>query len=225
MPPRLGKEEVEAGLQRAAVDHRLEPTVGERRVGAAEGIARQFRDAVRRPRCISCKHAVAVQHQIAPGADRASPARLRTSPESAPIEMSSVIKAPSKPICLRIMLSITVLESVAGASIVDVQKHDVRRSSRAGPASPAAGTGVKSCASSSAIVASTCGTSWWLSTVARPWPGMCLMTGSTPPGEDVRRSARRPASRPSRRPCRVPGRRSQASRPRPGCRARAGNRR
>ena len=40
---------------------------------------------------------------------------------------------------------------------------------------------MKSCASSSAIVASTCGSSLWLSTVARPWPGMCLITGSRPP--------------------------------------------
>ena len=30
-------------------------------------------------------------------------------------------------------------------------------------------------------LALTTGRAWWLSTSARPWPGMCFITGSTPP--------------------------------------------
>src|ERR1700704_3169321 len=41
--------------------------------------------------------------------------------------------------------------------------------------------GTKSTASSSCRVAVTTGRSKWLSAVARPCPGICLMTGSTPP--------------------------------------------
>ena len=39
----------------------------------------------------------------------------------------------------------------------------------------------KSVASSVARSVSTTGSSPWLSAVARPWPGRCLSTGSTPP--------------------------------------------
>ena len=39
----------------------------------------------------------------------------------------------------------------------------------------------KSVASSVARSVSTTGSFWWLSAVARPWPGMCLSTGKTPP--------------------------------------------
>ena len=41
--------------------------------------------------------------------------------------------------------------------------------------------GRKSVRASSALPASTRGCSRWLSHSARPWPGRCLMTGSTPP--------------------------------------------
>ncbi len=41
--------------------------------------------------------------------------------------------------------------------------------------------GRKSCDSSSARLARTVGSSRWLSVSARPWPGMCFITGSTPP--------------------------------------------
>ena len=41
--------------------------------------------------------------------------------------------------------------------------------------------GAKSVAERSACEAVTTGKSRWLSASARPWPGMCLMTGITPP--------------------------------------------
>ena len=41
--------------------------------------------------------------------------------------------------------------------------------------------GAKSMRDNSSCPASTTGRSKWLSTVARPWPGMCLITGATPP--------------------------------------------
>ena len=41
--------------------------------------------------------------------------------------------------------------------------------------------GTKSLFDSSAYGVATTGRSRWLSAVARPWPGMCLMTGTTPP--------------------------------------------
>ena len=50
--------------------------------------------------------------------------------------------------------------------------------------------GTKSCRSSSARDASTTGRSWWLSAAARPCPGMCLMTGSTPPAISPSAAAR-----------------------------------
>ena len=47
--------------------------------------------------------------------------------------------------------------------------------------------------SSSASLASTTGNSLWLSTIARPWPGMCLMQPTTPPRASP--SSDRPAQR------------------------------
>ena len=49
-----------------------------------------------------------------------------------------------------------------------------------------AANGRKSRAASASRLAVTTGSSRWLSTLARPWPGMCLTTGTTPP-------ARRPS--------------------------------
>ena len=50
--------------------------------------------------------------------------------------------------------------------------------------------GAKSQASSSSIAVSTTGRSWWLSEKARPWPGMCLMIGRTPPASRPSAAAR-----------------------------------
>ena len=57
--------------------------------------------------------------------------------------------------------------------------------------SASARNGTKSVRSSSARGASTTGSSRWLSARARPWPGMCLITGSTPPVEKPSAAARR----------------------------------
>ena len=48
-----------------------------------------------------------------------------------------------------------------------------------------AAKGAKSRAASSSRLAATTGSSRWLSARARPWPGMCLTTGRTPPGEQA----------------------------------------
>ncbi len=67
--------------------------------------------------------------------------------------------------------------------------------------SASAVNGAKSCASSSARSTVDRGRSLWLSTVARPWPGICLSTGNTPPASSPSATAapsRRSPSRGSR---------------------------
>ena len=92
---------------------------------------------------------------------------------------SSLITKPVKPIRSRITSPIIAGEVLAG-----------RRSSKAGNSTWAvmargawrsAWKGRKSTAASSEGAASMRGRARWLSAVARPWPGTCLMTGSTPP--------------------------------------------
>ncbi len=60
-------------------------------------------------------------------------------------------------------------------------------------ASARARKGSKSVASSTASGVVTRGVSKWLSAVARPWPGMCLITGATPPAS-MPSSAARPSA-------------------------------
>src|SRR5215469_2748704 len=111
-------------------------------------------------------------------------ARTRAAivPAIAPMEMSSVIKTPSKPTNPRITSRTIVAEIVAGAtgSIAEDTIWAVMASGRWLSARNAA----KSVSSSVARSAWTVGNPEWLSTVARPWPGICLTTGRTPPARN-----------------------------------------
>ena len=101
---------------------------------------------------------------------------------------SSLISRPSKPMLPRMTSSVTRLEMLAGASASIGGEHDMRRHRRG--QSGKSRNGTKSEASSSSRVAVTTGRSKWLSAMARPCPGMCLMTGSTPPGHQAFRHRR-----------------------------------
>src|SRR5262245_57306530 len=106
-------------------------------------------------------------------------ARSANEPPRAFMPRSSLITKPVKPIRFRITSPIITGETLDG-----------RRSSKAGMRTWAviargawrsARKGRKSTASSSDRLASMQGSARWLSAPARPWPGTCLMTGSTPP--------------------------------------------
>src|SRR5262247_1377207 len=108
-------------------------------------------------------------------------ARVRSPivPLSAPIEMSSLINAPENPIDLRITSPIIVGDAVAGA----VGSSAVNTTWAVIPSGrwPSGRKAAKSVASSVAPSVVTTGSFSWLSAMARPCPGMCLRTGSTPP--------------------------------------------
>src|SRR5208282_3524168 len=108
-------------------------------------------------------------------------ARVRspTEPDRAPMAISSLINRPSKPIESRITSRTIVAETVAGAMrsiAVNTTFAVMARGSEASGRKAA-----KSVASSTARSTLTTGSLLWLSAVARPWPGMCLTTGNTPP--------------------------------------------
>ena len=111
----------------------------------------------------------------------ASAARVRSAiePESAPIETSSLINSPSNPMKPRITSRIIVAEVVAGST----GSMAVKTTCAVIPNGKffSGRNAAKSVASSVARSACTTGSCSWLSAVARPWPGMCLSTGSTPP--------------------------------------------
>ena len=220
---RLGEKRVEARLERLPVDVLAAPA--ERRAPHRCGGARRRQAPARRRRSRRLRPARRCSEERGRSRRAIAPsARSRRSPESAPMEMSSVIKAPSKPIRSRMMLTMTALESVAGAPSSTSEKTTcaVMPSGHFGASSR---NGAKSCASSSASVASTRGSSLWLSTRARPWPGMCFITGSRPPL--IRPSICAPPSvaTESSVPARACGRRSPPCRPRSARRAPARSRR
>src|SRR5580704_12442659 len=105
--------------------------------------------------------------------------RADSEPDRACMEMSSLIKRPRNPIESRITPPTIPADKVAGAtgSMALNTTCAVMPSGR-----PARGRkAAKSVASSVARSAVTTGSRLWLSAVARPWPGMCLSTGRTPP--------------------------------------------
>src|SRR5580692_3308607 len=116
-------------------------------------------------------------------------ARSASEPDSAAIETSSLIRSPENPIESRITCCTIVTEVVAGAtgSIALNTTCAVIPSGRPASVRNAA----KSVSSSVARSVPTTGSFWWLSAVARPWPGMCLSTGRTPPS--IRPAANAPA--------------------------------
>src|ERR1051326_472451 len=122
----------------------------------------------------------------------ASAARLRARmvPLSASMEMSSVISTPSNPISPRITSRTIVTEVVAGVAGSMAVKTTWAVIASGTPASRRKAR--KSVASRLARSASTTGSSRWLSAMARPCPGLCLTTGSTPPSR--RPSATAPAN-------------------------------
>jgi len=93
--------------------------------------------------------------------------------------VSSLKMSPSKPISPRMISPTTRGDVVAGAvsSIAEKTTCAVIAIGR----SRSALKGRKSRAASASRDAATIGNSRWLSTFARPWPGMCLTTGATPP--------------------------------------------
>src|SRR5271169_985881 len=108
-------------------------------------------------------------------------ARVRSpsDPDNAPMEMSSLISRPLKPIESRITSRTIVAETVAGATgstAVNTTCAVIAIGSAASGRNAA-----KSVASRTARSALTTGSAAWLSAVARPWPGMCLSTGRMPP--------------------------------------------
>src|SRR5215212_5518330 len=111
----------------------------------------------------------------------ASAARTRSPivPDSAPIDRSSLISSPLKPIESRITCATIVAEVVAGA----MGSNAVNTTCAVMPIGSCASgrNAAKSLTSSNARSALTTGSCWWLSAVARPWPGKCLSTGNTPP--------------------------------------------
>ena len=134
-----------------------------------------------------------------------APARSAKPPSSAFIDRSSVISSPSKPISSRISRT-TAGDWVAGRVRVDgrvdhVGRHRHRqvgeRPERREVAPPAPRAAPRPAAASR-----------WLSSAARPCPGMCFITGSTPPASEPlgdgaadRRDLRRDRRR--RRGCRI----------------------
>ena len=167
--------------------------------------------AGRRPRrthrgaCCTCEHAVEALPRAAarasartprrppfryafrcnegPGRSRpraAAAARAPTGPVNAPMDRSSLTSSPSKPIAPRT----AVFDHGRGERTRPLGVE--RGCSKHGPSGPPARRaarerGTKSRARSAASGASTCGSTAWLSLVARPWPGMCLTAGTIPP--------------------------------------------
>ena len=115
--------------------------------------------------------------------------RSPSAPPSARIDRSSEISTPSKPISPRMTSAITLRDNVAGARRIDRRVDDMG-GHRPGHRRPARGTARNRVRASSSRPVSTTRQAWWLSTWARPWPGMCLMTGSTPPASSPSHTAR-----------------------------------
>src|SRR5580692_3135608 len=138
--------------------------------------------------CISASSPLQCKTMSQPAATAAA-VRSDSEPDKAPMEMSSLIKRPRKPIESRITPPTITADKVAGAtaSMALNTTCAVMPSGR-----PASGRkAAKSLASSVARSVATTGSRLWLSAVARPWPGICLSTGSTPPS--ARPSAMAPA--------------------------------
>ena len=107
----------------------------------------------------------------------AAEARAPTSPDSAFIEMSSVIRRPWNAMRCRISATIAA-EVVAGSG--STASNTICAVMPMGRSASAA-KGAKSVAVRSASDAGVKGSAWWLSVRPRPWPGMCFITGRTPP--------------------------------------------
>jgi hypothetical protein len=106
-------------------------------------------------------------------------ARSAKVPDRAFMLRSSLISSPSNPISPRMMSCVTRRDVLAGASAsMDV---NTTCAVMAAGMSASALNGAKSVAESVACGSVTTGSSRWLSAVARPCPGMCLITGKTPP--------------------------------------------
>ena len=100
-------------------------------------------------------------------------------PDSAFMPRSSLISRPSKPIAPRMISAVTRAEMLAGRS--GSMASNTTCAVMAAGRSARRRNVAKSVRSRSARDAETTGSSRWLSLVARPCPGMCLITGSTPP--------------------------------------------
>ncbi|MNV82087.1 hypothetical protein D3C71_1758000 [compost metagenome] len=114
-------------------------------------------------------------------------ARSVRVPDRAFIDRSSDMIRPENPRCSRIR-RMPFFEVVAGrlASMAVKTTWAVMAIGM----SDRALNGAKSQASSVSRSVSTTGRSWWLSEKARPWPGMCLMIGRTPPASRPSAAAR-----------------------------------
>ena len=134
--------------------------------------------------------AVAMQGEIAAGVERSPRPLARALPPSARIDRSSETRTPSKPIWPRMTSAITRRDNVAGDRRIDRRSRRHARSSpkASRPARETARNRVR--ASSSIAGLDRRGRRRWLSTCARPWPGICLMTGSTPPSSSPAHTAR-----------------------------------
>ena len=116
-------------------------------------------------------------------------ARSAMLPDSACMPRSSLISRPSKPMPPR-MISLVTRARDAGRRVgIDGREHHVRRHRRRQVGQRAERGEIRGLQLVPARAVTT-GRSRWLSLVARPCPGMCLMTGSTPPAMSPRATAR-----------------------------------
>ena len=101
------------------------------------------------------------------------------SPRSAFMQRSSLTSTPSKPMAPRMTCSITSGDRVAGSVRIQRGIEDMRRH-RPGARHRPAPRRARNPAPVPRSPTATRGSSRWLSTSARPWPGMCLITGMQP---------------------------------------------
>ena len=113
-------------------------------------------------------------------AARAAAARSPSEPASAPMLRSSLSRAPAKPISPRITVADD--RSATGSPAAPDRAPDRARGRSSRTAPPGRrGTAASRRRAICSAAASTTGRPRWLSWRARPWPGRCLITGSTPP--------------------------------------------
>ena len=148
---------------------------------AAARIAGELR-ASRRDRLHLVELAVAMKHHIAAGAQAPRGVRSASVPDSALMDTSSLINRPSKPMMPRITSPTIVAGSGGRRDRVDAREHNMRRHPQR-EVWRADGTPRNRSPPSVARSALDHRQRGWLSAVARPCPGMCLSTGSTPPVE------------------------------------------
>ncbi len=172
---RAGQRRDVAGRRRQQRSDFARAQRGQRRVGQATARSRGDRPPSRPSR--RCSGAPRRSRRRAPPR-----ARSPIGPASAPIASRRTAGTPSNPISPRITSAMTAGESVAGAPGRSRCRPHGRSCPPAGRAS--ARNGAKSVARQLGRAARRPrAATLWLSAPARPWPGMCLTTGSTPPSQ------------------------------------------